>query len=309
MQGSWIAISAARARAHRLYGVRGWLVTLLWLNTLPALVVVLATAMVLMSGETGDGAARSLPALAGLAFPLGLVVVAFLRVRWFPWVWLGYCLLQLAATLGMSGGIKAWAVQASGATSAGWPLALLLAAEVLVPVGTLAYLARSRRVRVTYRHEVRASDPAAAPAVFDRLNPNETPSDATDHARERAALRRVTQELSSGVLDTQTWMHVMRHHAEATDGARTTAYVRARMAVLCPPAHVHPPLVRTLASGLGALLVSLFAAAALMAAVIAVAMSVPGEATALLELLVAVALTLSWLAGLFVGARFLRAVA
>ncbi|MBA9844013.1 MAG: hypothetical protein QM625_19845 [Ralstonia sp.] len=309
MQGRWIAISAARARAHRLYGVRGWLVTLLWLNTLPVLVVVLAMAMVLMSGETGGGAARSLPPLAGLVFPLGLVVVAFLRVRWFPWVWLGYCLLQLFATLGMSGGIRAWAVQASGAASAGLPLALLLAAEVLVPIGTLAYLARSRRVRVTYRHEVRASDPAAAPAVFDRLNANETPSDATDHARERAALRRVTQELSSGVLDTQTWMHVMRHHADATDGTRTTAYVRARMAVLCPPAHVHPPLVRTLASGVGALVVSLVAAGALMAAVIALALSLPGDATALLEACVAVALTLSWLAGLFVGARFLRAIA
>ena len=209
----------------------------------------------------------------------------------------------------MSGGIRAWAVQASGAASAGLPLALLLAAEVLVPIGTLAYLARSRRVRVTYRHEVRASDPAAAPAVFDRLKPNETPSDATDHARERAALRRVTQELSSGVLDTQTWMHVMRHHADATDGTRTTAYVRARMAVLCPPAHVHPPLVRTLASGVGALVVSLVAAGALMAAVIALALSLPGDATALLEACVAVALTLSWLAGLFVGARFLRAIA
>ncbi|OCS44942.1 hypothetical protein [Ralstonia pickettii] len=308
MQGRWIAISAARARAHRLYGVRGWLVTLLWLNTLPVLVVVMAMAM-LMSGETGGGAARSLPALAGLVFPLGLVVVAFLRVRWFPWVWLGYCLLQLFATLGMSGGIRAWAVQASGAASAGLPLALLLAAEVMVPIGTLAYLARSRRVRVTYRHEVRASDPAAAPAVFDRLNANETPSDATDHARERAALRRVTQELSSGVLDTQTWMHVMRHHADATDGTRTTAYVRARMAVLCPPAHVHPPLVRTLASGVGALVVSLVAAGALMAAVIALALRLPGDATALLEACVAVALTLSWLAGLFVGARFLRAIA
>ena len=62
MQGRWIAISAARARAHRLYGVRGWLVTLLWLSTLPALVVVLAMAMVLMLGEMGGGAAR--PVLA-----------------------------------------------------------------------------------------------------------------------------------------------------------------------------------------------------------------------------------------------------
>ncbi|MEE2976015.1 MAG: hypothetical protein VYB88_00940 [Pseudomonadota bacterium] len=179
----------------------------------------------------------------------------------------------------------------------------------MAPIATVLYVLRSRRVRVTYRHEVRASDPAAAPAVFDRLNPNETPSDATDHARERAALRRVTQELSSGVLDTQTWMHVMRHHADATDGTRTTAYVRARMAVLCPPAHVHPPLVRTLASGVGALVVSLVAAGALMAAVIALALSLPGDATALLEACVAVALTLSWLAGLFVGARFLRAIA
>jgi hypothetical protein len=245
----------------------------------------------------------------GLVFPLGLVVVAFLRVRWFPLVWLGYCLLQLLATLAMRGGIKAWAAQASGAAAAGLPMILLLAAEVLVPIGTLAYLVRSRRVRVTYRHEVRASDPAAAPAVFDKPNPSETPSDATDHARERAALRRVTQELSSGVLDTQTWMQVMRHHADATDSLRTTAYVRARMAVLCPPEHEHPPLLRTLASGVGALLISLVAAGLLMAAVIAMALRVPGDATELLEALVTVALTLSWLAGLFAGARFLQRMA
>jgi len=306
MQGSWIAISAARARAHRLYGVRGWLVTLLWLNTLPALAIVLTMSMVLMAGEMGAGQVRLVPALVGLVFPLGLVVVAFLRVRWFPLVWLGYCLLQLVATLAMSGGIKAWAAQASSGAGAGLPMMLLLAAEVLVPVGTLAYLVRSRRVRVTYRHEVRASDPAAAPAVFDKPNPNETPTDATDHARERAALRRVTQELSSGVLDTQTWMQVMRHHVDATDSTRTAAYVRARMAVLCPPAHVHPPLVRTLASGLGALVVSLVAAGALMAAVIALALRVPGDATELLEAGVTVALMLSWLAGLFAGAGFLR---
>ncbi|MGM3277636.1 hypothetical protein [Ralstonia sp. 24A2] len=309
MQGSWIAISAARAQAHRLYGVRGWLVTLLWLNTLPALAVMLTMSMILMLGEAGGDSFRLVPALVGLVFPLGLVVVAFLRVRWFPLVWLGYCLLQLVATLAMSGGIKAWAAQATGGAAAGLPMTLLLAAEVLVPIGTLAYLVRSRRVRVTYRHEVRANDPAAAPAVFDKPAPNETPTDATDHARERAALRRVTQELSSGVLDTQTWMQVMRHHADATDSTRTAAYVRARMAVLCPPAHVHPPLVRTLASGLGALLVSLVAAGVLMAAVIALALRVPGDTSELLEAGVTVALMLSWLAGLFAGAGFLRRIA
>ena len=309
MQESWMAISAARARAHRLYGVRGWLVTLLWLNTLPALAIVLAMGMMLTLGEANGGPARAAPALAGLVFPLGLVTLAFLRLRWIPMVWLGYGLLQLLATLAMSGGIHAWTTQASGGTAGRMPITLLLAAEALLLIGSAAYIWFSRRVRVTYRHEVRLTDPAAAPAVFDKPAPNETPSDATDHARERAALRRVAQELSSGVLDTRTWMHVMRHHADATDGTRTAAYVRARMSELCPPAHVQPPVVRTLSTGLGALLVSVLAAGVLMAAVIALALRVPGDGTDLLELLVAVALTLSWLGGLFVGASFLRRVA
>jgi hypothetical protein len=309
MHESWIAISAARAQAHRLYGVRGWLVTLLWLSTLPALAIVLTMGMMLMPGWGSAGPAAVVPALAGLAAPLGLVALAFLRVRWFPLVWLGYGLLQLLATLAMSGGIHAWSTAASGGAAGRRPIVLLLAVEALLLIGTAAYLWRSRRARVTYRHEVRTTDPAAAPAVFDKPAANETPSDATDHARERAALRRVAQELSSGVLDTRTWMHVMRHHADATDGTRTAAYVRARMSELCPPAHVHPPLVRTLSTGLGALLVSVATAAVLMAAVIALALRVPGEATDLLQLLVAAALTLSWLGGLFVGAGFLRRVA
>ena len=64
MQESWMAISAARARAHRLYGVRGWLVTLLWLNTLPALAIVLAMGMMLTLGEANGGPARAAPAPA-----------------------------------------------------------------------------------------------------------------------------------------------------------------------------------------------------------------------------------------------------
>lgn len=305
MQESWIAISAARAKAHRLYGVHGWLVTLLWLNTLPMLAMVFTMVLVL---KMGGMSARWPIALSWLLVPLGLVVVAFLRVRWFLWMWFAYCLLQLPLALYTAFGMRLEG-QASGDAADGAWMLLLNAFQMLTPIVSMAYIVRSRRARVTYRHEVRASDPAAVPAAFDRPSRNETPTDATDHARERAALRRVTQELSSGVLETQTWMHVMRHHAEATDATRTAAYVRARMAVLCPPAHVHPPLVRTLASGLGALLVSLFAAGALSAAVIALALRVPGDASALLELFVTVALVLSWLAGLFVGARFLRAIA
>lgn len=309
MQESWIAISAARARAHRLYGVRGWLITLLWLNTLPVLAIVLAMGTRLLVAGAGTGLDKPMLVLAWLAFPLGLVALAFLRVRWFPAVWLGYCLCQLLATLALRGKIGAWAMQASVGAAGQLAITLVLTAQALLLIGTAAYVWRSRRARVTFRHEVRTIDPAAAPAVFDKPAPNETPSDATDHARERAALRRVAQELTSGVLDTQTWMHVMRHHADATDGTRTAAYVRARMSVLCPPAHVHPPVLRTLSTGLGALLVSVLAAGVLMAAVIALAMRVPGDATDLLELLVAVALTLSWLGGLFVGAGFLRRVA
>jgi len=187
------------------------------------------------------------------------------------------------------------------------PMLLVFVRDLLMPivtVATMVYIVRSRRVRVTYRHEVRASDPAAVPSVFGRPDPNETPTDATDHARERAALRRVTQELSSGVLETQTWMQVMRHHADDTDSARTAAYVRARMAVLCPPAHVHPPLLRTLATGLGALLVSLVVGTLLAGAVIALTSRLGGGETARYGVPM-----LSWLAGLFAGAGVLRRVA
>lgn len=304
MHGRWIAISAARARAHRLYGVRGWLVTLLWLNTLPVLAIILALVATLSRG----GLLGTLPlGLLWLLVPLGLVVAAFMRLRWFPVLWFVYCLLQLPMALVTGLWMRRWNVNVYAPADAG--MVLLLALEVLTPVVSMAYIVRSRRVRATYRHAVRAKDPAAAPAVFDRPNLNETPTDATDHARERAALRRVTQELSSGVLDTPTWVHVMRHHADDTDGARTAAYVRARMSVLCPPAHVHPPLVRTVAVALGALLVSLVTAGVLMAAVVALALRAPGGEAPGLNVLAAVALTLSWLAGLFAGARFLRSVA
>lgn len=310
MQGSWVAISAARARAHRLYGVRGWLITLLWLNTLPVLAAVLAMVVIFAMGGIGSASAKSLLALLWLALPLGLVAVAFMRVRWFPVLWFVYCLLQLPAALYTLFGIGQRIAHASSRAGGGLPI-VLFALEVLIPIVTMVYIVRSRRVRVTYRNEVRASDPATVPAVFGRPNPNDTPTDATDHARERAALRRVSQELSSGVLDTQTWMQVMRHHAAATDSVRTAAYVRARMAVLCPPAHVHPPLWRTLATGLGALLVSLTVAALLAGAVMALLFRLPGgDAARLGGLIIAPpTLVLSWLAGLFAGAGVVRRVA
>jgi hypothetical protein len=303
MRGSWIAISAARARIHPLYGVRGWLVALLWLNTLPALANVAAMAALLSMGAFRGWSAL---VLLWLALPLGLVAVAFMRVRWFPVLWFAYCLIRLPAALYTLTGISQWMTR----TIRGLPI-VLWALELAIPIVTMVYIVRSRRVRVTYRHELRTGDPAAVPSVFDRPNRTETPTDATDHARERAALRRVTQELSSGVLDTQTWVDVMRHHATATDSARTTAYVRARMALLCPPLHEHPPLGRTLLMGLLALAVSLGVAALLTGAVFALVLKLPTGDAARLGALIASqpAWTLSWLAGLFAGARFLRSVA
>lgn len=303
MRGSWIAISAARARVHPLYGVRGWLVTLLWLNTLPALANVGAMATLVTMGAVWS---KSAFVLLWLAVPLVLVAVAFMRVRWFPRLWFVYCLIWLVTALYMGGGVYLWAKRAVAGGAV-----VLLVLELLIPIVTMVYIVRSRRMRVTYRHELGAGDPAAVPSVFDRAHPNETPTDATDHARERAALRRVTQELSSGVLDTQTWVEVVRHHATSTDSARTTAYVRARMAVLCPPLHEHPPLGRTLLTGLLGLVVSLVVAALLAGAAIALALKLPAGDAARLGMLITTlpALTLSWLAGLFAGARFLRSVA
>lgn len=309
MQRSWIAISAARARAHRLYGVRGWLVTLLWLTTLPVLAMVLGMIAAFVLHVTGGEWVHPLFVLPWLVYPVGLVAVAFLRVRWFPALWFVYCLFQLPMVLYVGPMLQQWLAQAPSHAIEALPTVLLFALQVLAPLVAMGYIVRSRRVRVTYRHQVRIGDPAAAPAVFDRPAPNETPTDATDHARERAALRRVTQELSSGVLDTQTWMQVMRHHVDATDSLRTTAYVRARMAELCPPAHVHPPLLRTLASGLGALFVSLTAMALLVVAMIALALRLPSVALERFAVPMVLVLTLSWLVGLFAGACFLRRVA
>lgn len=309
MQGSWIAISAARARAHALYGVRGWLLALLWLTTLPVLAMVLGLIAVFVLRVMGGEWVHPLLVLPWLACPLGLVALAFLRVRWFPVLWFVYCLFQLPIALYVGSLILEWLAHKSSYAAGEWPVVLLFALQVLAPFATMAYIVRSRRLRVTYRHQVRVCDPAAAPAVFDRPNPNETPTDATDHARERAALRRVAQELSSGVLDTQTWMQIMRDYADATDSTRTAAYVRARMAELCPPAHVHPPLLRTLASALGALLVSVVATALLAAAVIALACWLPGATIERLAIVIVFVLLLCWLAGLVAGARFLRRVA
>lgn len=98
----------------------------------------------------------------------------------------------------------------------------------------------------------------------------------------------------------------MCHHTDAANDTRTTAYVRARMTMLCPPTHVHPPLVYILASGVDALVISPAATGTLMATAIALALNLPGDTTTLLETRVAMAPILSWLAGLFVSARFLR---
>ncbi len=309
MQESWIAISAARAKAHPLYGVRGWLVTLLWWNTLPMLSILFALVVGSVTSLWRAASMETFLALSLLCLPLGLVTVAFLRVRWFPALWFVYCVLQLPAAAYIGVGIRVWMTHAPSQATGGRFLVPLLVLLVLVPLVTMVYIVRSRRVRVTYRHQVRASDPAAVPAAFDRRDMNATPTDATDYARERAALRRVAQELSSGVLDTPTLTQVMRHHTDVSDSERTAAYVRARMAVLCPPAHVHPPLSRMLACGFGALLVSLAVTALLAVGVVALASSVTSINIDYLGPLVAAALMLSWLAGLFAGAGFLRRVA
>jgi len=301
MRGTWIAISAAHARAHRLYGVRGWLIAVLWLNTLPVVQGGTVLAMQWMHGAVPRVAGVvSAVRLLQVVLPVGLLSAAFMRLRWFAPALFAFGLLQLL-----------WAGYLRWQGRDGDPLALALVGgmEVLIPVMTMAYATWSRRLRVTYRHEVHADDPALAPAGLDRPARGESPTDATEHARERAALRRVAHELTTGMLDTETWMHVMRHHAAASDSDRTTAYVRARMAVLCPPAHVHPPVGRTLATGLGALAVSVLAAAALAWGLLAARAWLPEGTVEAVESLAGAALLLSWLGGLFAGARFLRQVA
>ncbi|CAH0442872.1 hypothetical protein [Ralstonia pseudosolanacearum] len=310
MSGKWIAIPAVRAQAHPLYGVRGWLLAVLWLNTLPVLTSVMSAIAPMVADGWRAASATSFVALTWAALSLGLVAVAFLRLRWFPAVLFAYGLLQVPIAVMMAAGGVVWVSRFSTWSPIELVMAPLFLLQVLGPVVTMVYAMRSRTVRVTYRHEVRGDDPAAAPAAFElpQLN-NVTLTDAIGVARERAALRRVAQELSSGMLDTATWMQVTRDHAEAGDSERTSAYVHARMAVLCPRVPAQPLRRPTLASGLGALLVSLVATAALVAGVMAILFLAPSGVVQGIGAPILLVLLLSWFGGLFLGARFLQRTA
>ncbi|AQW32056.1 hypothetical protein ACKZDW_00305 (plasmid) [Ralstonia syzygii subsp. celebesensis] len=309
MSGKWIAIPAVSAQAHPLYGVRGWLLAVLWLNTLPVLTSAMSVIAPMMYGGWKAASVTSFVALTWAVLSLGLVAVAFLRLRWFPVVLFAYGLLQVPLAVMMGAGVIVWIARFATWSPIELVTAPLFLLQVLGPIVTMAYAARSRSVRVTYRHQVREDDPAAAPAALDLPQPSATLTDALGHARERAALRRVAMELSSGMLDTETWMQVTRDHAVASDSERTSAYVHARMAVLCPRVPAQPLRQPTLASGLGALLVSLVATAALVAGVMAILFLVPSGAVEGIGAPILVALLLSWLGGLFLGARFLQRTA
>ncbi len=309
MSGKWIEIPAARAQAHPLYGVRGWLLAVLWLNTLPVLTSAMSLIAPMMYSVGRVASATSFVALTWSVLSLGLVAVAFLRLRWFPIVLFAYGLLQVPVAVMMGAGVVVWIARFASWSPIELVTAPLFVLQVLGPVVTMVYAVRSRSVRVTYRHQVREDDPAAVSVTLDLPQLSAMVTDAIGQARERAALRRVAMELSSGVLDTETWMQVTRDHAGASDSERTSAYVHARMAVLCPRVHAQPLRQPTLASGLGALLVSLAATAALVVTVMALLFLVPSDAVEGVGAPLLVALLLSWLGGLFLGARFLQRTA
>lgn len=108
MSGKWIAIPAARAQAHPLYGVRGWLLAVLWLNTLPVLTSVMSAIAPMVADGWRAASATSFVALTWAALSLGLVAVAFLRLRWFPAVLFAYGLLQVPVAVMMAAGGVVW---------------------------------------------------------------------------------------------------------------------------------------------------------------------------------------------------------
>ncbi len=210
MSAKWIEIPAVRAQAHPLYGVQGWLLAVLWLNTLPVLTSAMSLIVPMMFGGWKAASATSLVAMTWAVLSLGLVAMAFLRLRWFPVVLFAYGLLQVPVAVMMGAGVVVWMSRFATWSSIELVMAPLYLLQVLGPFVTMAYAVRSRTVHVTYRHEVHTEDPAAAPAAFDLPQLSATLQDAMGVARERAALRRVAQELSSGVLDTETWVQVAR---------------------------------------------------------------------------------------------------
>ena len=166
MPQAWVQVSAAQAERHPLYGLHGWLRVVSVLTALTALAGPVMTAVF----------AAKVAALPPAQLPAGLVVVALLAlgsgiwiagaVLWFRLAphflraWVELSLLSMALDVAADLLLAAWGPLPASFGLEGGSMAEELATSVLLAALPWWLLWRSRRFRVTFRHELRADDPA-----------------------------------------------------------------------------------------------------------------------------------------------------
>jgi hypothetical protein len=160
--GDTIEMPKDVAKGHPLYGVAGWLVTLAVFMVLDALVFLLDTIVSFILASRGAGGwygVLGLIHLGLLAWSIACIAKLFQRRADFPSQFTALCIAS--ATLSVISMLIA------GLT---W-LALVQLAAIAIFFG---YVQRSRRVRVTYLHQVDGADP-----YLDRLFPQGLPDHLT----------------------------------------------------------------------------------------------------------------------------------
>jgi hypothetical protein len=162
---AWVPVTAERAAAHPLFGLRGWLRLV---SLLTALTAIAGPPITLVY-------AVKVAALPPALLPAGLVVVALLvlgsalwivgAVLWFrlapnflaAWVELGV----LAIALDVAGDLllRAWGPLPPGFVDEGGSMLAEVAINLACTAVPYLLFWRSRRFRVTFRHELRDDDP------------------------------------------------------------------------------------------------------------------------------------------------------
>jgi hypothetical protein len=145
--GDAVEIPAAAAEGHPLYGIAGWAVVLAVLMVLDAIVFALGTIGSFILASRGAGGWFSVLALIQLGlliWAIACIAKLFGKRADFPGQFTAMCVASATLTvLGMLiGGIT-------------WMSAIQLAVVALY----IGYVQNSRRIRVTFRHQVESADP------------------------------------------------------------------------------------------------------------------------------------------------------
>ena len=152
----WIQLTLVQAAHHRLFGVKGWLVVLAVFVALGLFMGLVELIDFWATTDHGGLAAWIMAVLRSVmvlwvALVLGLLIG---RSRAFPTNFVAYTMVNVIY-LGLFG--LAFAHVTHGAVFTG------VAAAIPLNLLAMAYVLRSRRVNVTFRHRVRASKRAEAP--------------------------------------------------------------------------------------------------------------------------------------------------